>query len=130
QQGDQVRQDQARHDRAQNRAGNLSLGNAHPARAPFGEPRTHEDAEGDQGSAGGERATSADRDLAELEVGAHEASARVDEVRILGESPSLDARSPLTSLMLRDGESTSQVSRIAMRNSLASNGIGRKRSGQ
>src|SRR5262249_55568700 len=121
-------QDQARHDRAQNRAGNLSLGNAHPARAPFGEPRTHKDAEGDQASEGGERATSADRDLAELEVGDHAARARADEVRILGES--LDARSPLTSLMLRDGESTSQVSRIAVRNSLASNGIGRKRSGQ
>src|SRR5262249_47481802 len=71
QQGNQMRQDEAGYDRTQDRPRNLALGNTRPARVPIHEPGAHEDAEGHQRAERGERAASADRNLAKLEIGDH-----------------------------------------------------------
>ena len=84
-----MREDQARDDGAQDRAGNLVLGDAHPARAAFGEPGAGEDAECDEGAEGGDRVAAADRDLAEVEVGDRAGRGTVPEASIERESPSL-----------------------------------------
>src|SRR5215472_10793843 len=84
-----MREDQARNDGAQDRAGNLVLGNTCLAGAAFGEPGASEDAEYDEGAEGGDRVAAADRDLAELEVGDHAGRGRVPEATMERESPSL-----------------------------------------
>src|SRR5262245_40430599 len=75
-QGEQMREDHARNDSAENRGGNFARGDTRQATTPLGEPGAREDAERHQRSEGGEGPSSADRDLAELEIGNHARASR------------------------------------------------------
>src|SRR5215468_2679651 len=106
QQGEQMCEDQARNDGAQDRAGNLVLGDAHLARAAFGEPGAGEDAEHDEGAEGGDRVAAADRDLAELEVGDHAGGSTVPEASKERESTSRPHRIGGCALAVRTVDGT------------------------